>query len=223
MLSQCDENFATNTTSVATINWFKIDNRYGRVLRHFISTGAQKQDTAMTLLLFAMKSDVNMTYSHWHRTEGDGTQKCDMDLWLTIRMCDNICLSVPEMSFGYRICKELDRFEGLSDRDANKVMSIYQYKQWMAQFEDITLHPPLSAESVCNMQYVYQLLDSPERKSLERMLENMRADDSATYASIVYDTNIMCFLHLFHARIEAVIPPQIFDSVFSVANLYSLP
>jgi len=136
-------------------------------------------------------------------------------------MHDKVCMSAPESFLWSRICKELNRFEGLSDKDANKVMSIDQYKQWVAQFEDVTLHPPLSVESGRDMQYVYQLLNSPERMSLDRMLDAMLADDSSTYDSVVYDANIMCFLHLFHARIEAVIAPQTFDSVFSAANLHS--
>jgi len=221
MSPPCDEIFATMPASQSHKNWFEIDNRYGRILRHFICTGAQKRDTAMTLLLFAIKSDVTMTYSHWHHREGDGTQQYDTNLWLAIRTHDKVSMSAAEICLWRRICKELNRFEGLSDKDVNKVMSIYQYKQWVAQFEDVVLHPPLSEDSVRNMQYVYQLLNSPERMSLDRMLDAMLADDSSTYDSVVYDANIMCFLHLFHARIEAVIAPQTFDSVFSAANLHS--
>jgi len=201
-------------------NQFRIDNYFGSILQRIILSGVQKPNKAIILLLFAMKTN-HMEYSKWRFGEHEGTMQSDIQTWNALCLHDNtsVCPFQQEKLFA-DLNMKMYKLEHLSSGELQYVISIYQYKQWMAQFNEIKINMQLTELMTANVVYVELLLQFPEKEMLDQILNTLESTCSIQFPSITITASMIDFLYLLHSKLQVLIDPAMFDSIPSAANKF---
>jgi len=129
------------TRKMCSLSWqqrrLTMDISYGSLLQIIINTNSQKPGTVITLLLFALKN-TPMPYSEWRYGRHEGTLYHNTQTWLHLANKEetNVC-HLYEAQLFVQQHLTLHQLSQLWPNEVRCIVSVFQYKQWIAQFDEI--------------------------------------------------------------------------------------
>jgi len=195
-----------------------MDAVYGTILKNFIDSGAQKPGTELTLLLFAL-NHTSLPYSEWRYGVQDDAMYHNIVLWIGLarKKHPHVC-SLDETHLSARQELKLLQLSRLTSCNIRCLMSLYQYKQWMAQFLEIRSIPQDTPKNVKIVAHLNNLMQSREHLQLNAMLVSVTGGTRCECPSIFFTQNMVLFLRVFHFQMKVLVGPDAFDSIRSAAD-----
>jgi len=169
------------------------DILFGSLLQMIINSNAQKPGTEMTLLLLVLKKTL-MPYSEWRFGVHADTMHADTEAWLAV--CTKHETSAgphAQAVFQQHMHTKYEWFTHLSASESVCLVALYQYKQWMEQFQEFVL---CACAAVLRNEKVVQMLK----------------------LHIHISIGMRIFLHVMHARMQDLFSPLALDSIKSAAD-----
>ena len=169
------------------------DVTFGSLLQMIINSNAQKPGMEMTLLLFVMKKNP-MPYSVWRFGVQADTLHSDTEAWLSVCTKHETSTSPHAQTvFKQHLNTKHHWLRQLSPGESVCLVALYQYKQWMEQFQEFVL---CACAAVLRNEKVVQMLK----------------------LHIHISIGMRIFLHVMHARMQELFSPLAFDSIKSAAD-----
>jgi len=194
------------------------DILFGRLLQMIMNSNAQKPGTEMTLLLLVLKK-TPMPYSEWRFGVHADTLHADTEAWLAV--CTKHETSTgphAQAVFQQRMHTKYEWLVQLSASESVCLVALYQYKQWMEQFQEFVLCS--CAAVLCHEKVVQmlQLLSCAERHHISVMVAGLESMDWSMKPQIHISVGMRIFLHVMHARMQDLFSPLGLDSIKSAAD-----
>jgi len=195
-----------------------MDISYGSLLQIIINSNSQKPDTEITLLLFALKNSP-MPYSEWRYAQHEGTLYHNTQTWLRLATKEetHVC-RLDEAQFFVQLHLMMHQLSYLSPNEVRCIVSVFQYKQWMAQFDEIQAFLYDDHEIQENVKYLQELLLCPERFVLDAIVHTLQRLHPFTRPNIEFSQTTVSFLNLFHSKLLLLLDAWLFDSSRSAAD-----
>jgi hypothetical protein len=183
-----------------------------------MNSNSQKPDTEITLLLFALKNSP-MPYSEWRYAHHEGTLHHNTHLWLRLATKEDTQVCRPdEAQFLVQLHLMMHQLSYLSPNEVRCVVSVFQYKQWMAQFDEIQTIIYDDHEKQENVKYLQELLLCPERFVLDAIVLTLQGQHPLTRPNIEFSQTTVSFLNLFQSKLLFLLDVWLFDSLRSAAD-----
>jgi len=195
-----------------------MDISYGSLLQIIINSNSQKPDTEITLLLFALNNSP-MPYSEWRYAQHEGTLYHNTQMWLRLASKEDthVC-HLDEAQFFVQLHLMMHQLSYLSPNEVRCVVSVFQYKQWMAQFDEIQTFIYDDHEKQENVKYLQELLLCPERFVLDAIVLTLQGQHPLTRPNIEFSPTTVSFLNLFQSKLLFLLDVWLFDSLRSAAD-----
>lgn len=207
---------------MCSLSWqqhiLRMDIAYGSLLQIIINTNSQKPDTEITLLLFSLKNSL-MPYSEWRYGQHEGTLYHNTQIWLDLssKEATSVC-QIHEAQFFVQLQLTMHQLSKLSPREMRCIVSVFQYKQWMAQFDEIQSLVYDDHAMKTNISYLQELLLCPERFALDAIVQSLRGQHPITRPNITFSQTTVSFLNLFQSKLSSLVHVWRFDSLRSAAD-----
>jgi len=175
--------------------------------------------TEVTIMMLFLKTHT-LPYSAWQFGCHEKTMSCDTNTWLSsVRQDETRPLDTEQFIFWQRLQSQQHHFSQLSLKDTQCLVALYQYQQWMAQFDEEKTHiQPTLEKSQC-VFYIEQLLLCSERYCRDNMLCILKSQDLSFRPIINFTDNIAVFLYIIYRIMLLLVGPVWFDSVKSAADV----
>jgi len=196
----------------------RTDINFATLLQMMINCNAQKPGTEMTLLMFVLKTHP-MPYSEWRFGMYTQTLHSDIQAWLSLSTRHETSTRVGDQTvFQQHLLSKQHSLMHLSPDEGICIITLYQYKLWMEQFQEFILCK--SAAELCTQEVTSMLLllSCAERHYTDGMVVGLENTHLHDRPHMTISFGIKIFLHLMHARMQMLFPPVEFDSIKSAAD-----